>query len=641
MTRRAGEPSAADGRARPGGDGRTVVVRGLSILILAWSSIWIFFFQHASRWQNELLLLPALSLLGLAALAASARRPLPGPWVYWLGALLVYAALGSALNPSVVASWGRMSGFLWSLALGLPVLLALSQARLDARTLCGVCIVVALASLLDNVGLDLRAGAASLVNSDPASEGVRIEIAVEGELHRRSQRAASVWTLFLTWIALAALRPAARRDWLTAAIVLVLSALVVATDSSWATKVTYAGSIAVFFAALRVPRIVQRIALAALVVAFLGAPLGAKAGWLWFTSNPELFLAGADPEVPHKVKQVKRRIAKRLVHWEYWAELIERRPWTGLGFHAYTELPRMQPREFLGARPAQPRIPQDDRSSRWDTFRTGSPHSFPLQVWGELGAFGVLLAAGLAASLLVNAGSARPGDAGAAARVALLAAVLLVFFVDRAAWTQQNVFQLVLTAGLAAGTLTGGGRRAAAALPGMTLRREKVLILAVLALGLLVAAGNRMRIHLADGRYAAEHTTLDPGRGVLQHRGKEIALDGKVAGHVDGLRRDGRRLTVSGWAYDPAATGEAVQVLVFDGSELIGVTRTGRTRPELQHTSRRPNLDLLFAGFRLGVSRHPAHPGRQSALRAVFLRPSGPASIADVTHRTAPADPAE
>ena len=131
-------------------------------------------------------------------------------------------------------------------------------------------------------------------------------------------------------------------------------------------------------------------------------------------NNPEIF-DGFD-DTAH--------IAKRLARGEYWAELIERRPWTGLGFNAYRELPHMPFREVFGARPSYPEILQSHE------FVTVFPHNFPLHVWAELGSFGILLATGFVASLLVNAAPVRPRDAGAAARVALLATVLLVFFLD-------------------------------------------------------------------------------------------------------------------------------------------------------------------------------------------------------------------
>lgn len=624
-----GSGPVAEGGARLPSNGRAAVLRWVSILILAWSSIWIFLFQHGSpRWQEEALLFPVLSIFALVAFAAAGHRPRPGPWVWWLGALLAYATLGSALNPSVFASWGRANGFLLSVALGLPVLLALSQAALGARILCGLCIALSLAGLLDNVGFDVRTGVAGLVIPDPVSEEVRAEIA-DIVLHRRSERATSVWALFLAWTALAALRPATRRDRLVAAGVLVLAALVVATGYSWAALLTFIAGVGVFFAALYAPRFVLRTSLVVLLVVFLGAPLGAKTGWLWFTGDPE---ATAYPSGIAAFDNLQVRFMMRFSQWEYWAELIERRPWTGLGLYAYQELPYMHLHEAFGARPS-------NAESSWvyaflSTKRSlgaGFPHNLPLHVWGELGAFGILLVTGFLASLFVNAAPAGPRDAGAAARVALLVSVLLVFGVDRVVWTPQNVVQLALTAGLAAGTLTvGDRRRPAVALPGLTLRRERFLILAVLLIGLLVCVGNGARVHFADGRYAPEHTMLDVERGLLRHRGEEIALDGRAVGFVDGVGRDVDALTVSGWAYHPAATGEVLQVLVFNGAELLGVTRTGGARPDQQRMSSQPDLDMLFTGFRLRASWPPRRRLR-AAVHAVFLDPNGSASIARVT----------
>ena len=630
-----GSGPVAEGGARLPSDGRAAVLRGASILILAWSSIWIFLFQHASpRWQEATLLFPVMSILALVAFAVAGHRTRPGPWVWWFGALLVHATLGSALNPSVFASAGRAYDFLLSVALGLPILLVLGRAALGARILCGLCIVLSLAGLLDNVGFDVRAGVVGVVLPDPVSEEVLAETA-DPSLHKRSQRATSVWALFLAWTALAALRPATRRDWLVAASVFVPVALVVASGYSWATKLTFIAGIGVFFVALYAPRFVLRTSLVVLLVVFLGAPLGAKTGWLWFTGHSEAVSRHSDIG---GFRGLRTSIVQRLAQREFWAELIERRPWTGFGLYANQELPHMSLPEVFGARPSYAEASRHFVSLRSKSTHTVFPHSFPLQMWGELGTFGILLVTGFVASLLVNAAPTRPRDAGAAARVTLLVTVLLVFGVDRSVWTPQNVVQLALTAGLAAGTLTTHERSVpAVALPGLSLRGERFLILFVLLIGLLVAVGNSVRSSLADRRYAPEHTTLDLERGLLRHRAEEIALDGLVVGYIDWLdfidggTRSGRgAIAISGWAYDSTATGEALQVLLFRGSELFGVTRTGRTRPDVQRTSGLPNLDLLFTGYELRVPRPLGwHP--QTKVNAVFLSPSGSASIARVT----------
>ena len=271
--RTASEPE--DGAQAPALDG-IALCRWVSFTILLWASIWVFLFQHANPRQNELIFLPILSLFGFTAIVAAGYRIRFGPWVYWLGALLVHAALAAGvLNPSGLASGAHTNEFLRTVALGLPVLLALGQAALGARILCGICIALSLIGLLDNIGLDLRAAVASIMSA----EWIRIEMVTDRQdpLHLRSQRAHSVWMLFLAWIALAALRPAAWRDWLAAAGVFVMTALVVATGYSWATKLAFILSTGVFFAAFRAPRFVRTMALVALLVLFLGAPVGAKA----------------------------------------------------------------------------------------------------------------------------------------------------------------------------------------------------------------------------------------------------------------------------------------------------------------------------------------------------------------------------
>lgn len=608
--------------ARPLPPGRAALLHCISIAILAWGSIWIFLFQHATELQRDLLFHPVLAVSALVAVAVAGHRPRFGPWAFWLGAMLAYTVLGSALNTSFFASWERVHSLLVSVAFGIPILLALRQAEIGPRILCGACIVLSLAGLLDNVGVDLRAGIADLVNTDLVSEGIRIEIVTDRSdvSYWRSQRSHEVWILCLAWIALAALRPATRREWLVATVVLAVAGLAVATGYSSATKLISIAGVGAFCAAFPAPRIALGLALATVFVLFLGAPVWAEALWSWYVHSPETFDVGT------------AKLIARVANWEYWAELIERRPWTGLGVGAYWKLPFMPLAEVFGARPSAVLHPGMEY--------TTLPHNLPLQVWGDLGAFGVLLVTGLVASLFVNTLPAHmPGrDAGAAARFALLATVLLVFSVDRAVWTEQNLFQLFLAAGLAGGTLTAQARAAPAiALPGLSLRREKLLIGAVLSIGCVVAVGNSVRIHFSASRYAPERTVLDLERGVLRDGAEEIPLDGQAIGFIDwfgyidrGARGGRDAMTVSGWGYDPAATGDALQVLVFRGSELLGVTRTGRARPDLQRTSSLPNLDLLFTGFELRLPRPPGWRPR-TEVHAVFLGPSGSASPARVT----------
>ncbi len=121
---------------------------------------------------------------------------------------------------------------------------------------------------------------------------------------------------------------------------------------------------------------------------------------------------------------------------------------------------------------------------------------------------------------------------------------------------------------------------------------------------------------------------LDTESGVLQHRAEEMALDERTIGHIAQVTLSGEdTITVRGGASDPAATDKAVQALVFHGAKLLSLTCTGRASVEQQRQSEPPNLDLLLAGFELRVPR-PPNWSRQNAIHAVFLSPSGSASIA-------------
>ena len=607
--------------------GHTMLLRWIAVGILIWGSVWIFLFQHATPRQIEFLFLPILSLLALVAVAVAGCRHRLGPWAYWLGALLLYITLGSAFNPSFFSSWQHTNAILLFVVLGMPVLFALGQASIDLRILCGTCIALSLLGLLDNTGTDLRAGIAGLVNSGPVSEGMQIAIVTDrsDSFYNRSQRAHEVWILFLTWISLAALRPATQRGWVVATIVLAMTGLAIATGYSLATRLTFIVSIGVFFAVLSAPRFMRGLSLLALLVFLLCTPFVAKTVWLWLMSNPEAFNGFSEAD----------RIVLRLARLEYWAEIIEQQPWTGLGPGAYRELPRMPFDEAFAAREAYPTLVQLYDLGQ----RTGFPHNFSLHVWGELGVFGILIVTGFVARLFVDTFPVRPRDAGASARCALLVSVLFIFGVDRVAYTGQNIFQLVLTAGLAAGTMPVSARSVPTlTLPGLSLRRECFLVLSLLLGGLLVAAGSSMRVHFADSRYTPEHSTLDIERGVVRLHGKELTLGGSPLGYIDGssYAEQGKRgntgvMTVSGWAYNPAATSNTIRVLVFHGEKLLGVTRTGRASPHLQRTSSQQNLDLLFAGFSLRIPVQSLGRNPQAAINAVFISPSGPAALASVT----------
>ena len=616
-------------------NGRASLAYWLSVAILTWFSIWICLFYYLHPDQLAFLFLPVLSLLGCFAVALANRPVRLGPWAYWFGALLIYAALSSALNPSFFSSWRHVNDFLLFVALGMPILFAMSQAAVSARVLCGTCIALCLLVFLDYIlvygpaGIDIKGNIISIENLGQLPERLLRKVPDEwiypgrdeiggwpDNIYFRNQRAITVWLLFLTWIALAALRLGSRRDWLVAAVVFVTAGLAIAIGYSWATMLAFVAGIGVFLAALRSPRLALGLLLAAFLVFSFGMPLWADGAWLWFMSVPEIF-DGMEYE------RSMRSIVVRLARWHYWSEIIERQPWTGLGLDAYREFPFIPFMEAFAARDWYPALMKLFVYIHPVQF----PHNFLMQVWSELGVFGVLLAAGFVASLLVNTFPTRTWDAAASARVALLVSVLLIYSVDRSVWDARDVIQLLITAGLAVGTMNLSDRSApSVALPGLSLRRERYLVMAVLSIGVLVAVGNSTRVYLADSRYAPEHTILDTAHGVLRHRGEEIALDGRAVGRIDRVTPRGDAVRVSGWSFDPAATGEVIQVLVFRGAGLLGVTRTGRASVARQRRSALPNLDMMFTAFELQAPR-PSDEGRQDAIHAVFLDSSGGASL--------------
>ena len=613
-------------------NGRASLACWLSVAILTWISIWICLFQHAHPDQLTFLFLPVLSLLGVLAVALAKRPFRFGPWAYWFGAFLIYAALSSALNPSFFSSWKLTNDFLVSVALGMPILFAMSQAAVSARVLCGTCIALCLLTFLDYIlvygpaGIDIKGNMVSIESLGQLPERLLRKIPDERiyygrdeiggwpdkSLYLRSQRATTVWLLFLTWIALAALRLGSRRDWLVAAVAFVIVGLAVAIGYSWATMLAFVAGIGVFLAALRSPRLALGLLLAAFLVFSFGMPLWVDGAWLWFMSVPEIFDG----------MEYERSIVIRLARWYYWSEIIERQPWTGLGLGAYKGFPNIPFMDVFAARDWYPALTRLFGYIHPRQF----PHNFSMQVWSELGVFGILLAAGFVASLLVNTFPTRTWDAAASARVALLVSVLLIYSVDRSVWDTTDVIQLLITAGLAVGTMNLSDRSApSVALPGLSLRRERYLVMAVLSIGVLVAVGNSTR-YLADSRYAPEHTILDTAHGVLRHRGEEIVLDGRAVGRIDRVTPRGDAVRVSGWSFDPAATGEVIQVLVFRGAGLLGVTRTGRASPARQRRSALPNLDMMFTAFELQAPRS-SDEARQDAIHAVFLDSSGGASL--------------
>ena len=629
--------SAATARAAPNRGG--ALLYWTAVAILVWCSIWIFLFQHATHQQQTLLQLPVLSLAALVALLAAGRLRRPGPWACWLGAALVYAALSSAFPPSFFTSWRQTSELWLAVALSLPVFLLLGQAGLGPRWLCAVCAALALAGLLDNLGVDLRAGIAVWLNSDPAAEGTRIAIAADRDrfFYAMSQRANEVWALFLGWIALAALRPATRRDWLAAGGLFTGIGLVIATGYSWAAKLAFVMGIIAFITALAWPRLARGLSLLALLALFLGAPLWGERVWPWFLNNLELFdwfNAHLDAD----------RGVRRFGLWEIWAALVDRHPWIGLGFNAHRGLPGLSFSEIFGGALGAPELIRECAYATCETV-AGFPHNFALQVWGELGAFGAFLVAGLTASLLVNtlpAGEFPRGerDPSRAARYALLVVVVVIYSFDRVPWTLQNVIQFALLGGLAAATARTPHPPAAVALPGLTLRRERFLILLALLAGALTLLGNSAQARFAARSYTPQNTEFDPERARMRHQGKELDFAFGVEGDIESVSRQpvfrqfatwqepmGEAVTVSGWASDAFRAGETLLALVFDGTELLGVTRTGRLRPGMQKVSPETNLDLLFSGFELRALR-PLGWLPQQGINAVFVGPQGRAGLA-------------
>ena len=602
------------------------LLRWFPAAITAGASIWVFFLSPFPIYPwgrfSCIYLIPVI-LWGMVLLAASGQRLHFTPWAYWLGAGLVYIALGNALNSSVLASWESASIFLFVVMLGIPIVLVPYHAVVRARAFCGIAVSLSLVILLQNNVFDLKSGLVDILDS---GQDRTVIVTKSWPWFAGNMKIHEFWVLSLAWLALAALRPSTRRDWFLAASVFCIAGLAVATGYSQSIKLTFVLSICVFPAVFWAPRFTRGVTMTGLFALFLGAPGLARIPWLWFTQNPDGLFSGAS------------RLVRRSADWRFWAEMVEQRPWTGFGINAYKELPGGIPilEPFAARELSYPASLAHHNKGIFDLVE--SPHSFPLQVWSDLGVFGALLLTGFVASLVVNTFPARPGDVSASARSTLIVAVsVAVCLTGQVVWNPHHLVLLMLAAGLAAGTLTAHERSAPAVpLPGLSLRGERFLILFVLLIGLLVAVGSSVRSSLADRRHAPEHTMLDLKGGVLRHRGEEIALDGQAVGNIDrfgyidrGAHREGA-IEVSGWAYDPAAVGEALQVLVFGGSELLGVTRTGGVRPDVQRTSPLPNLDLLFTGYELRLLPSSNwHP--QIRVNAVFLSPSGSASMAFVT----------
>ena len=598
-------------------DGPSALHSLVFIVAVGGGSIWAFLFTDLSTLSALPVLIPAAGLVSIM-LAVDFWSRLR-PWMYWLGAGLTYTALNYALNPSPFTSRDIAHEFFIAVLLGTPVLLVFGRMAVGARVLCGICIVLSLAIWLENNGFELKAGIDDMVGS------VRMQI----QRNPWNMKYHETWVLFLAWAALAALRPVSRRDWFMAAIVLSVAGLAIASGYSTTTIMVFAISIAAFFVVLWAPRFSRNFSLVALFGFFLGVPLLARIIWRWFMGNADIFA--------EFVPSLSDKIVSRLGYWEHTSELIGRQPWIGWGLGGAATLPG-PPRSLHQSFASWPE--RFNYSPVEHFLRLGGhPHNFPLLVWVDLGVFGIIFATGFVASLLINTFPTHKGDVGGAARSMLLVAVLLVFCTNYPAWHSAMIFLLVFTGGLAASTMSAPAREApAVTLPGLSPRGEKLLIGAVLLIGTVVAVGNSVRIHLADSRYAPERTVLDLERGVLRDGAEEIPLDGQAVGFIDwfgyvdrGARNNQDAMRVSGWGYDPAATGEALQVLVFDGSELLGVTRTGRARPDLQRTSSLPNVDLLFTGFELGLPRPPEWWPPKTEVNAVYLGPSGSASLARVT----------
>lgn len=518
----------------------------------------------------------------LSRLSCAAREPwgVLSPWSPWLVGLVLWAVC-TLLGPLLASSLG-VATVLAMTGWGLLVFLALrgnlkDQEDQGDRLLLGVFLISFALSLARNAGFDLAGHLASLGLSSP--RGGPLENAWTGKFMAH-------WLLVVAWSVLAMrLRKVASNRPILAWILGLTSVAILLTGSKAGLISMIASGVIASTALLR-PRTVRRLVVAGFTVAVLSAPLWVRLPWKAHTLLPNSLSSGALGVMELDIRGGM---------WEFSGRLVSEKPFRGWGYGASASLPvRDLPlAEALGIEADQ----ASEQLARHPALAGGHPHNAALLVWLDLGLVGALLLAGLilAAGRSIAAVEKHRGTHAALLGLLTTHGVFLAF--NYPLWEPEVLSLLWMSVALAS-----------AALPPPTvdrqkLKRDALVIVAILVIGCGAMAQDRLSRWWTIRELRQNPVELDLDAAQLLAGGEtwSLGLEAPLEARVERLAGVPGASSgwLRGWAYDPSGTEVPRAILLFSGSELLGVARPELPSPDLYRRlgASQKNVKALTAGF--------------------------------------------
>lgn len=541
--------------------------------------------------------LPAfLARLGAGQLQAT-------PWMPWLLAIAVWAALGPLIGEPY-ASTETLAGLLALTGWGLVLYLGLGQWKRFDGEIDGPAeqepadwaVIVFLAtaglSLARDAGFDLAGGLASLGLGTPWTGGL---------VNPWTTKFLAHWLLVTGWCVVGAAAWRRRSPWQNVGLVL-LGVVTLFLNGSKSGLSALIASAAVALLAWRWPGPSRRWVVLGLVALVLLAPLVGFAGWHVYTS---LEGSAADPALAALELHVRGAI------WEFSRRWIGQQPVQGWGLGATSRLPGgdLGIEEALAVAPDAVLRPRPDHP----VLAGGHPHNAALQVWLDLGLIGVLLLGGLilAAGRSLGAVEDRPRTHAALLALLTVHGVYLAF--NYPLWAPEVQSLLWMSVALASATL-----------PAPTVHRRKLLrgtlvVLVILVIGGGILAQDRLARWWTVRQLRQHPVELDPANGRLTAGGETRPLNagGPLIAHAEWLESG----WIRGWAFDPTTETVPEAVLVFVGDNLVGVARPELESTELFRQLRNRTVAALTAGFLVPAAKEAVE--LEAPVRVVALTGDG------------------
>lgn len=520
-------------------------------------------------------------------------------WSPWIAGLLAWIAC-SLFGVSPYASPATASTFVAASAGGLVVYFGIGGA-LDrykqhcSSLLLGLFVFAAGLSLARNAGFDLAGSLASVGLSSVWPARV---------VNPWTTKFIGHWLLVVLWCCLAAIGWN-RRDRVRPTLMLsILAIVVIGLNGSPAAIMALLVSVAVAVVALRWPKVVRGVVVYGLVSVTVVAPLLAGVSW-----RVQSELSGHVSEGARDALDLDRRGGK----WEFSRRFIELRPFQGWGFGASSGLPgRGLPiHDALGLDPGAKAPP-----SSYPALAGGHPHNAALLTWLDLGFVGALLVAGFLAAIGRSIAALEEQRRVHSAVLGLFSVTAVYLLFNYPVWDPEVASILWMSAALAATVLPRP------AVSRRQLLRSGAAVLLVLSFGCAVLAQARLSRWLTVRDLRESDVVLDPAarRLTVGDEAEVLRYDGSLdagAKLIEG--GPGTAAVIRGWAFGPPGTQAPEGVLVFVGSDLVGVVWPERPSPELFERAEPKDIRALTAGFEVQVE--PDRVDLRAPVTVVALRP--------------------